>query len=86
MGTRRVAPRSNSFFENDELIHLYDIIAKTYGVLPHEISRLTWPELFICIQCIKARSERDKKVLSRSKRKKDMIFPTIPISDLIDIL
>jgi hypothetical protein len=67
-------------------MHLYDIVAKTYGVLPSEIAKLSWHDLSICLQCIKSRSNRMKKVLSRSKRKKDMIFPTLPLSDLVDII
>ena len=86
-GTRRVEKSSKSFFvEAEDLIHLYDIVAKTYGVLPSEIAKLSWHDLCICLQCIKSRSNRMKKVLSRSKRKKDMIFPTLPLSDLVDII
>jgi hypothetical protein len=87
MVTRRVGKSSRSFFvEAEDLIHIYDIVAKTYGVLPCQISKLSWEDLSICLQAIKSRSNRMKNVLSRSKRKKDMIFPTIPLSDLIDII
>ena len=68
------------------LFHVYDIIARTYGVLPSEIAKLSWKDLFVCIKSIKCRSQRLNTVLRKSKRKKAMIFPTLPINDLIDIL
>ena len=88
MELRRVEKRSRPFFDNGQkdLFHLYDIIAKTYGCLPSDIAKLKWDDLFICIKSIKSRSERVNKILSRSKRKKDMIFPTISVFDMVDIL
>lgn len=88
MVLRRVGKRSINFFVNGQkdLFHLYDIIAKTYGCLPSEIAKLKWEDLYVCIQAVKSRSERVQKILSRSKRKKDMIFPTISVFDMVDIL
>ena len=88
MERRRVEKRSMPFFANGQkdLFHLYDIIAKTYGCLPSDIAKLPWEDLFICLQSVKSRSERVQKILSRSKRKKDMIFPTISVFDMVDIL
>ena len=68
------------------MLHLYDILARTYGVLPSDISKLDWYDLMINYKALKARSERMQKVLKRAKRKKDMIFPTLNMNDLIDII
>ena len=63
-----------------------DLLPSSDGTFDLGSSSAEWQDLFICLQSVKSRSERVQKILSRSKRKKDMIFPTIPISDLIDIL
>ena len=88
MEPRRVEKRSINFFENgqNDLFHLYDMLAKTYGCLPSDIAKLTWHDLYICLQSLRSRSERVQKILSKSKRKKDMIFPTISVFDMVDIL
>ena len=73
-------------FDQDEgLIYLYDIISKTYGCLPSDVARLSWSDLLICARCIWSRSVRMKRAM-KSGGKKAMLFPTIPISDLIDIM
>lgn len=70
--------------DNEDFIHLIDIIAHQYGTLPSEILKLDWFDLLICGRCIMARGERIKKI-TRSK-KKSMIFPVMDISSLADIL
>ena len=65
---------------------MYDIIGRTYGILPSEVSKMSWEDLVINVQCIKARGDRIKKILKTRKRKKEMIFPNISILDLADIL
>lgn len=73
-------------FENDkEFLNLIDIIARQYGKLPSEILSLQWNELYICVRCIVARSERAKEAM-KSKKKDEMIFPVLNIMDLIDIV
>ena len=82
---RRPAKSWRYFEEGDEdFIHLIDIIGHQYGVLPSEILRLDWFDILVCGKCIMARGERIKKI-TRSK-KKAMIFPTVDISTLADIL
>jgi hypothetical protein len=73
-------------FQNDpDFINIIDIISRTYSKLPHEVMMLSWPELMICLRCIIARGERARQAM-RTKGKNDMIFPTISIADLIDII
>ena len=68
------------------MVHLYDIIGRTYGKLPSESAKLDWPDLMICLKCISARSDRVKDILRRGKRKKDMVFPNISLLDLADLI
>lgn len=86
MDTGRRARGSNPFVQDEELVHLYDIIGRTYGILPSEVAQLSWSDLLICVQCIRARGDRVKKILKKGKRKKDMIFPNVSLLDLVDIL
>lgn len=74
------------FAGDEELVHMYDIIGRTYGVLPSEISKLSWSDLLICVQCVRARGDRVKKILKTNKRKKSTVFPNISIIDLADLL
>lgn len=74
------------FVNDEELVHMYDIIGRTYGVLPSQVAQLSWSDLLINVQCVRARGDRIKRILKTSKRKKDMIFPNISIIDLADIL
>ena len=69
-----------------DLFDLYDVVAHVYGVLPSEVAALSWSDLFLCVQCERARSERMKKVIRQNKRKKGMLFPNLSVSDMIDIL
>jgi len=86
MGTRRQPNGLRAFVKDENLVHLYDIIGRTYGVLPSEISKLSWSDLMICFKCINARSDRVKDILRRGKRKKNMVFPNISLLDLADLL
>ncbi len=86
MDTRRQALSLNPFVQDEEIVHLYDIIGRTYGILPSEVAQLSWSDLLICVQCIRARGDRVKKILKKGKRKKDMIFPNVSLLDLVDIL
>ena len=74
-----------AFDKDESLIYLYDIIGKTYGILPSEVRKLPWSELLICARCVWSRSVRMKRAM-KSGGKKAMVFPTVPISDLIDIM
>lgn len=65
---------------------MYDIIGRTYGVLPSQVAQLSWSDLLINVQCVRARGDRIKRILKTSKRKKDMVFPNISINDLADLL
>lgn len=65
---------------------MYDIIGRTYGILPSEVAKLSWVDLLVCVQCVRARGDRIKKILKKGKRKKDMIFPNISITDIADII
>ena len=67
-------------------MHLYDIIGRTYGVLPSEIAKLSWSDLMMCFKCVSARSDRVKAILKKGKRKKDMVFPNISLLDLADMI
>jgi len=71
---------------DENLVHLYDIIGRSYGVLPSEIAKLSWSDLMICTKCIVARSDRVKGILKKGRGKKDMIFPNISLLDLADLL
>jgi hypothetical protein len=76
---------SRTFNHDPEFINIIDIIARQYGKLPSEVSNLSWAELFICVRCIVARSERAKKAM-KSGKKDEIIFPVISIMDLIDLV
>lgn len=65
---------------------MYDIIGRTYGILPSQVAQLSWSDLLINVQCVRARGDRIKRILKTSKRKKDMVFPNISINDLADLL
>ncbi len=85
-GIRRRAHGSQPFAQDEEIVHMYDIVGRTYGILPSEVAKLSWSDLIICVQCIRARGDRIKRILKKKRRKKDMIFPNISIIDLADIL
>ena len=74
------------FVSDEEIVHMYDIIGRTYGVLPSEVAKMSWSDLLINVQCVRARGDRIKRILKQRKRKKDTIFPNISIIDLADIL
>lgn len=74
------------FVSDEEIVHMYDIIGRTYGILPSQVAQLSWSDLLINVQCVRARGDRIKRILKTSKRKKDMVFPNISINDLADLL
>ena len=86
MGTRRPPNGLRGFCQDEGLVHAYDIIGRTYGVLPSEVSKLSWSELMVNMQAIRARGDRLKRILKQRNRKKDMIFPNLSLLDLADIL
>jgi hypothetical protein len=76
---------STPFQSDPDFINIIDIISRTYSRLPSEVMTLSWSELMICLRCIIARGERARQAM-RTKGKNDMIFPTVSIADLIDII
>ena len=58
---------------------MYDIIGRTYGVLPSDVAKLQWADLLVCVQCVRARGDRVKRILKTNKRKKSTVFPNISI-------
>jgi hypothetical protein len=80
--------RPNGFvtFANDEdYFHIIDILARTYGVLPSEIAKLSWIDLMVCLQSLKCRSDRVARIM-KGKGKKQMLFPNISVMDLSDLI
>ena len=65
---------------------MVDIIAHRYGVLPSEVSKLSWYEIMVCIKCVQARSKRLRGAIRQSTRKKGAIFPNVSLSDIIDMI
>lgn len=48
---------------------------------------LDFDDLYICIYCVVNRSKRFKQILKKqSKGKNSMLFPTVNISDITDML
>lgn len=73
------------FAADESLVHIYDIIGRTYGRLPSEIAQLSWEEIMICLKCIRARSDRVNRSLK--SRGRDMsIFPNASIMDMVDLI
>jgi len=75
---------SQPFATDEQYLNLIDIIAHQYGSLPSEVAKLNWFDLLLNARCIVARSKRIQHI-TKSK-KKTMIFPTMDISTLSDIL
>ena len=83
-GIRRQLQSWEPFDDDKEFLHLIDIIGHTYGILPSEVMKLSWEEIIICGKCFMARGARIKQITRTQK--KTMIFPTMDISSLADIL
>lgn len=83
---RRQPNGCEPFAVDEELVHMYDIIGRTYGVLPSDVAKLQWADLLVCVQCVRARGDRVKRILKTNKRKKSTVFPNISIIDLADLL
>lgn len=75
-------------FAKDPLyVEIIDLIARHYGQLPSEVTKLSWEDMLINLHCIQARSKRLQKMLKKKGNKKGaMIFPTINMSDLADLI
>ena len=74
-------------FSNDlDLLHIYDIIGKNYGMLPSEVAKLSFEDLAINVAALRARGHRIDKLMRQTKRKKTQIFPTVNLHDLINCL
>jgi hypothetical protein len=71
------------FYNDQDLIHLYDIIAYNYGKLPSEVAALSFEDLAVCVACLKSRSKRIDKILKRTTKKKSAVFPIVNLHDLI---
>ena len=72
------------FYNDKDLLHLYDIIAYNYGKLPSEVAALSFEELAVCVACLKSRSERiDKLIKKTTKKKNSALFPVVNLHDLI---
>ena len=84
----RRPPKKRPAFANDEhLLHIYDLIGARYGLLPSEVHKLDWFDLFICIRCLSTRSDRLNGILKKQNRKKSaMLFPNVSLGDLADLL
>ena len=74
------------FSDDIDLLHIYDIVGKNYGILPSEVAKLSFEDLAINVAALKARSERIDKLMRKTKRKKTQIFPTVNLHDLINCL
>ena len=74
------------WFEDRDLLHIYDIIGKNYGILPSEVSKLSFEDLAINVAALKARGHRIDKLMRQTRRKKTSIFPTVNLHDLINCL
>jgi len=72
------------FADNEEYLHILDIVARSYGTLPSEVAKLDWYDLMLCLKCVTHRGAR----LSRTMKsyKKSGVQATISLTDLIDII
>lgn len=75
-------------FKSDKnYVFIIDLLARSYGRLPSDIMKLDFDDLYICIYCLVERSKRFKQILKKqSKGKNAMLFPTVNISDLTDMI
>ena len=79
--------QSGGPFENDkEMFQIYNSLSRAYGCLPSDLLGLSWHELLFNLQCLQVRTEQLEKMMKQSNRKKAMLFPTINITDLVDVL
>ena len=74
-------------FEKDkEMFQIYNSLARTYNCIPSDLLGLSWHELLFNVQCLKIRSEQIDNMMRQSNRKKAMLFPTINITDIVDVI
>ena len=69
-----------------DLFDLYDIIGRTYSILPSEVAKLDWFDLFVTVRALQSRGERMKAIIRKNRYKKGMIFPVLSLSDLADLI
>ena len=82
---RRLSKDLICFADDNDYIYIIDIIARTYGTLPSEVTKLSWYELMICLKCVKSRTTRLQRVM-KSQKKKGGLQPTINLYDFIDLI
>lgn len=79
--------KSGGHFEGDqETFAIYCVVARSFGCLPSDLLGLSWHELLFNVQCAQHRSDVFRKLMQQSNRKKAMLFPTINLGDLADVL
>jgi len=83
--SRRPQPKRKTFENDTDFIDIIDIISRSYGKLPSEILSLSWGEIFLCVRCIAARSQRAQEAMKK-RNKDDMIFPVISVMEMIDLV
>ena len=83
---RRPQSGSPGFSADIDLLHIYDIVGKNYGILPSEVAKLSFEDLAINVAALKARGQRIDKLMRQTRRKKTNIFPTVNLHDLINCL
>ena len=77
----------NGFKADPNYVFLVDLVARSYSVLPSDVIKLDFDDLYICIHCIIQRSKRFGKILKKQTRGKNgMLFPIINLSDLADMI
>lgn len=79
--------QSGGQFEKDkEVFQIFSSLARSYGCLPSDLLGLSWYELLFNIQCLQSRSDLLQNMMKQSNRKKAMLFPTVNMTDLVDVL
>jgi len=82
MGIKEQSNDWQPFDDQEDFMHLIDIIASVYGKLPSEVIKLDWFDFMFCIKCLKYRGMRLGRLTKQYKR--SGIQPTISLTDLID--
>ena len=72
------------FADDEQFLHILDIVARSYGTLPSEIAKLNWFDLMLCLKCITFRGARFSRTMKQYK--KTGLQATVSITDMIDII
>lgn len=72
------------FADDEEFLHILDIVARSYGTLPSEIAKLDWYDLMLCLKCVTHRGARFSRTMKQHK--KAGVQATVSITDMIDII